>query len=161
MKKSKLVSFGLLSVLVLLSVTNTATALTWGVCDGDELKYEATKYTDTQFIIDQTLTMTVTFNVTYVDDYVTADMSEDGGPAVSVFFNTQSLDDDFGINIRPSNGLLIRYIADEQRVQSQMSMINDTISPVLDNFDISRVGNSLYISAYGSGLKFIIPMIMC
>jgi len=136
---------------VIFSVTNTAAAVTWGVSNGDDLMYEATYYIDNQFIIDQTLTMNVTFNVTYVDDYVTADMSEDGGAAVSVFFNTQSLDDDFGINIRTSNGLLIRYIADEQRVQSQMSMINDTISPVLDNFSISRVGNSLFISAYGSG----------
>ncbi len=151
MKNFKSISFGLLAVLVIFSITNTAAAVSWGVSNGDDLKYEATKYTDNQFIIDSTLTMTVTFNVTYVEDYVTADMSEDGGAAVSVFFNTQSLDDDFGINIRPSNGLFIRYIADEQRVQSQMSMINDTISPVLDNFDISRVGNSLYISAYGSG----------
>jgi len=151
MKKSKAVSFGLLAVLVIISVTNVAAAVTWGVSNGDELKYEATKYTDNQFIVDQTITMTVTFNVTYVGDYVTADMSEDGGAAFSVFLNTQSLDDDYGINIRASNGINIRYIADEQRVQSQMSLIDSTLGAVLDNFSISRAGNSLYISAYGSG----------
>ncbi len=131
-------------------VPSTAAA-TWGVSNGDELKYSATKYTDNQFIIDQTNTMTVTFNVTYVDDYVTANMSEDGGVAVSVFFNTQSLDDDYGINIRASNGINIRYIADEQRFQSQMSQINDTLGAVLANFSMLRAGNNLSISAYGSG----------
>jgi len=151
MKKSKPISFGLLAVLVIIGVTNVAAAVTWGVCNGDELKYEATKYTDNQFIVDQAITMAVTFNVTYVGDYVTADMSEDGGAAFSVFLNTQSLDDDYGINIRASNGINIRYIADEQRVQSQMSLINSTLGAVLDNFSISRGGNSLYISAYGSG----------
>jgi len=151
MKNFKSISFALLAVLVIFSVTNTATALTWGVSNGDDLKYEATKYTDNQFIIDSTLTMTVTFNVTYVEDYVTADMSEDGGATVSVFFNTQSLDDDFGINIRTSNGIFIRYIADEQRIQSQMSVINDTLGAVLTNFSITRVGNNLIISAYGGG----------
>ena len=151
MKKLKPISFAILAVLIIISATNIATAATWGVSNGDDLKYNATKYTDNQFIIDQTLTMTVTFNVTCVDDYVTADMSEDGGAAVSVFFNTQSLDDDYGINIRASFGILIRYIADEQRVQSQMSVINDTLSPVLDNFSISRVGNNFYISAHGGG----------
>ncbi len=151
MKNFKSISFGLLAVLVIFSITNTAAAVSWGVSNGDDLKYEATKYTDNQFIIDSTLTMTVTFNVTYVDDYVTADMSEDGGAAVSVFFNTQSLDDDFGINIRPSNGLLIRYIADEQRIQSQMTQLDTTLGAVLTNFSISRVGNNLLISAYGGG----------
>ena len=85
MKKSILFSFALLAILMIIGFTNMATAATWGVSNGDDLKYTATKYTDNQFIIDQTLTMTVTFNVTFVDDYVTADMSEDGGTAVSVF----------------------------------------------------------------------------
>jgi hypothetical protein len=151
MKKSKPISFALLAVLVIIGFTNTATALTWGVCEGDELKYDATKYTDNQFIPDQTLTMTVTFNVTYVGDYVNADMSEDGGAAASVFLNTQSLDPDFGINIKTTNGISIRYIADEQRVQSQMNQINNTIGSVLDNFVMSRVGNNLIVSAHGSG----------
>ena len=141
----------LLVVLTIFAVTNIASAATWGVCDGDELKYDATKYTDNQFIIDQTLTMTVTFNATYVDDYVTADMSEDGGAAVSVFLNTQSLDPDFGINIKTTNGISIRYIADDQRVQSQMNQLNNTLGSVLDNFDMSRVGNNIIISAHGSG----------
>jgi hypothetical protein len=138
-------------VLIIIGVASTATAATWGVSNGDELKYSATKYTDNQFIIDQTITMTVAFNVTYVGDYVTADMSEDGGAAVSVFLNTQSLDDDFGINIRSSNGVNIRYIADEQRIQAQMSQITSTLGAVLANFSMSRAGNNLVISAYGGG----------
>ncbi|MBY8996648.1 MAG: hypothetical protein KGD60_02865 [Candidatus Thorarchaeota archaeon] len=150
MKKTKIISFALLAVLMIIGLTNTVTALTWGVCDGDDLKYDATKYTDNQFIIDQTITMSVTFNVTFVDDYVTADMSEDGGAAVSVFLNTQSLDDTYGINIRSSNGINIRYIADDQRIQSQMTQIDNAFSPVLANFSISRVGNSILISAHGS-----------
>jgi hypothetical protein len=151
MKKYKLVSITTLAVLLIISFSNIATADAWGVCNGDDLKYEATKYTDNQFIIDQTLTMTVTFNVTFVDDYVTADMSEDGGTAFEVFLNTQSLDDTYGINIRSSNGINIRYIADEQRVQSQMTQISDAFSAVLANFSISRVANNLIISAHGSG----------
>ena len=151
MNRSKPLSLALLAVLMIIGFANITTADAWGVCDGDDLKYEATKYTDNQFIIDTTITMTVEFNVTYVDDYVTADMSEDGGAAVNVFLNTQSLDDDYGINIRTSNGINIRYIADEQRVQSQMTQIDDAFSPVLANFSISRGGNSLYISAHGSG----------
>ena len=151
MKKSKPISFTLIAVLMIIGLTNTATALSWGVCEGDDLKYDATKYTDNQFIIDQTVTMTVTFNVTYVGDYVTADMSEDGGASFNVFLNTQSLDDVYGINIKTTNGINIRYIADEQRVQSQMNQINDTLGSVLDNFVISRVGNNLIISAHGSG----------
>lgn len=151
MKKSKPISFTLLAVLMIIGLTNTATALSWGVCEGDDLKYDATRYTDNQFIIDQTVTMTVTFNVTYVGDYVTADMSEDGGASFNVFLNTQSLDDVYGINIKTTNGINIRYIADEQRIQSQMNQINDTLGSVLDNFVMSRVGNNLIISAHGSG----------
>ena len=151
MEKFKLISITTLAVLLIIGLTNIATADAWGVSDGDELKYSATKYTDNQFIIDQTLTMTVTFNVTYVDDYVTADMSEDGGVAFEVFLNTQSLNDLYGINIRASNGINIRFIADEQRIQSQMTQINNTLGAVLDNFSMSRVGNNLIISAHGSG----------
>jgi hypothetical protein len=109
--------------------------------------YEATEYIDSQFIVDQTFTMTVTFNVACVDDYFTANMSEDGGAPFNVFFNTQSLDDDFGINIRSSNGINIRYIADEQRFQAQMFQIDSTIGIVLGNYSMSRTGNSLTISA--------------
>ncbi|MHA2026373.1 MAG: hypothetical protein ACW98U_10780 [Candidatus Thorarchaeota archaeon] len=151
MKRSKPFLSMLLAALILFGITSIATAATWGVSDGDDLKYSATKYTDNQFIIDQTITMSITFNVTYVGDYVTADMSEDGGTAIEVFFNTQSLDDFYGINIKSSNGINIRFIADEQRIQSQMTMINNTLSPVLDNFSMSRVGNNLIISAHGSG----------
>lgn len=152
MKGSRTLSFALFAVLLIIGTADMATAVTWGVCDGDALKYEATEYIDNQFIIDQTVTMTVTFNVTYVGDYVTADMSEDGGAASSVFLNTQSLDDDFGINIRASFGINIRYIADEQRFQSQMSQITSALGSVLANFSMSRVGNSLTISAYGGGI---------
>ncbi|MHA2300929.1 MAG: hypothetical protein ACXACD_08230 [Candidatus Thorarchaeota archaeon] len=95
--------------------------------------------------------MTVEFNVTYVGDYVSANMSEDGGAAFNVFFNTQSLDDDFGINIRTSFGIDIRYIADEQRFQAQMTQIDNEIGSVLANYSMSRAGNSLTISAYGGG----------
>ncbi len=151
MKRSKPFFSACLAVLIIISVTNIVVAATWGVNTGDELKYNATKYTDNQFIIDQTITMTITFNVTFVEDYVTADMSEDGGTAVSVFMNTQSLEDNFGINIRTSNGIDIRYIADEQRIQSQMTQIDNAFSAVLANFSMSRVGNNLIISAHGSG----------
>ena len=151
MKRSKLFFSACLAVLIIISVTNIAAAATWGVSNGDDLKYEATYHFDNQYITGQTTTMTVTYNVTYVGDYVTADMSEDGGAAVSVFFNTQSLDDLYGINIRTSFGINIRYIADDQRIQSQMNQINSTIGAVLGNFSMSRAGNSILISAYGSG----------
>ena len=151
MKNCKIPFLIIIGFLLTLGLINTAMAVTWGVCNGDDLEFKATKYTDNEFIIDQTLTMTVTFNVTYVGDYVTADMSEDGGAAVSVFFNTQSLDDLYGINIRTSFGINIRYIADDQRIQSQMNQINSTIGAVLGNFSMSRAGNSILISAYGSG----------
>jgi hypothetical protein len=154
MKRSRAMSCGLLAVLIMVSITNTASAATWGVCEGDELKYQATMFTDNQFVVGLTVTMTVEFNVTFVDDYVTADMSEDGGAAVNVFFNTQSLDDDFGINIKSSNGINIRYIADEQRFQAQMSQISDEIGSVLGNFSMSRVDNHLIISAHGGGSAF-------
>jgi hypothetical protein len=134
---------------MILGLANAATAATWGVCVGDELKYEATRYTNNPIIIEST--MTVAFNVTDVDVSVTANMSEDGGAAVSVSFNTQSLDDDFGINIKTSNGIDIRYIADEQRFQAQMTQIDNAMSAVLANFSMSRVGNNLTISAYGGG----------
>ncbi|MHA2005456.1 MAG: hypothetical protein ACW960_15405, partial [Candidatus Thorarchaeota archaeon] len=147
----KPVAFAVFAVLMILGLANAATAATWGVCVGDELMYEATEYIDNQFIVDLTVTMTVAFNVTYVDDYVTANMSEDGGAAVSVFFNTQSLDDDFGINIRSSFGMNIRYIADEQRFQAQMTQIDNELGAVLANFSMSRAGNNLTISAYGGG----------
>ncbi|MHA2141416.1 MAG: hypothetical protein ACXADF_08425 [Candidatus Thorarchaeota archaeon] len=150
MKKSKSISFALLAVLTIISLANIATAATWGVCNGDELMYEATYHIDNQFIT-QTTTMNVSFDVTYVNDYVNADMNEDGGSAVEVFFNTQSLDDDFGINIRASNGINIRYIADEQRFQAQMTQIDNEIGAVLANFSMSRAGNNLTISAYGGG----------
>ena len=138
-------------LLITICFINTALALTWGVCEGDDLEYKATKYTDNQFFIDQTLTMTVTFNVTYVGDYVTADMSEDGGAVSSVFLNTQSVDDNYGINIRTSFGMSVRYIADEQRIQTLMTQIQNEVGAVLANFSISRNGNDLLISAYGSG----------
>ena len=150
MKKSKPFFSALLAVLMIIGAATSVAAVTWGVSDGDELKYEATKYTDNQFIIDQTLTMTVTFNVTFVDDYVTADMSWDGGTAFSVFFNTQSLNNTYGINILTTNDIMIRYIADEQRIQSQMNQITNNMG-FLANFDMSRVGNNLIISAHGSG----------
>ena len=151
MKKSKMTFFVLIGFLLTIGVINSAVAVTWGVCNGDDLEYKATKYTDNQFIIDQTITMTVTFNVTYVGDYVTADRREDGGSAVSVFLNTQSLDDVYGINIRASNNMLVRYLADEQRIQGLMTSIQNEVGTVLTNFSMSRFGNSLLISAYGGG----------
>ena len=144
-----MVFFIILGFLLTISIINTAIAVTWGVCNGDDLEYKATKYTDNLFIIDQTLTMTVTFNVTYVGDYVTADRREDGGTAVNVFLNTQSLDDLYGINIRTSNNLLVRYLADEQRIQGLMTSLQNEIGTVLANFSMSRYGNNLLISAYG------------
>ncbi|MBE0527018.1 MAG: hypothetical protein IH631_08755, partial [Candidatus Thorarchaeota archaeon] len=147
MKRSKPISFVFLAVLVIIGVANIASAVTWGVCNGDGLKYDATYHIDNQFIT----SMNVTFNVTYVGVYVTANMSEDGGAAVSVFLNTQSLDPDYGINIKTTNWIDIRYIADEQRFQAQMTQINNSMVAVLANFSMSRGGNSLYISAYGSG----------
>jgi hypothetical protein len=152
MKRSKLFFSACLAVLIIISVTNIAAAATWGVSNGDDLKYEATYHFDNQYITGQTTTMTVTFNVTYVGDYVTADMSEDGGAAVSVFLNSQSLDPDFGLNIVTTNGVDLRYIADEQRVQAQMTQITNALGD-LANFSMSRAGNSLYISAHGSGTE--------
>ncbi len=149
MKRSKIVFFLLIGFLLTIGIINTAAAVTWGVCNGDNLEYTATKYTDNQFIIDQTITLTVTFNVTYVGDYVTADRREDGGSAVSVFLNTQSLDDLYGINIRTSNSIFVRYIADEQGIQGLMTQLQNEIGTVLDNFSMSRSGNNLLISAYG------------
>ena len=149
MKKSKMTFFILIGFLLTIGLINSAVAVTWGVCNGDDLEYKATKYTDNEFIIDQTITMTVTFNVTYVGDYVTADRREDGGSAVSVFLNTQSLDDLYGINIRASNNMLVRYLADEQRIQGLMTSIQNEVGTVLTNFSMSRFGNSLLISAYG------------
>ena len=149
MKKSKIVFFILIGFLLTIGVINTAIALTWGVCNGDDLEYQATKYTDNQFIVDQTITMTVTFNVTYVGDYVTADRKEDGGTAVSVFLNTQSLDYLYGINIKSTNNILVRYLADEQRIQGLMTQIQTYVGGVLANFSMSRFGNNLLISAYG------------
>jgi len=151
MKKSKMTFFILIGFLLTIGLINSAVAVTWGVCNGDDLEYKATKYTDNQFIIDQTITMTVTFNVTSVSDSVTADRREDGGTAVSVFFNTQSLDDLYGINIRASNNILVRYLADEQRIQGLMTSIQNEVGSVLANFSMSRSGNNLLISAYGSG----------
>ena len=149
MKKSKMVYFILIGFLLTIGVINTAIAVTWGVCNGDDLEYKATKYTDNEFIIDQTITMTVTFNVTYVGDYVTADRREDGGSAVSVFLNTQSLDDLYGINIKTTNNIFVRYLADEQRIQGLMTQLQTYIGGVLGNFSMSRSGNNLLISAYG------------
>jgi len=149
MKKNKMIFFILLGFLLTIGVINTAIAVTWGVCNGDDLEYKATKYTDNIFTPDQTLTMTVTFNVTYVGDYVTADMREDGGTAVSVFLNTQSLDDLYGINIKTTNSIFVHYITDEQGLQGLMTQIQNTFGAVLDNFSISRSGNNLLISAYG------------
>jgi len=148
MKKSKMTFFILIGFLLTMGIINSAVAVTWGVCNGDDLEYKATKYTDNQFTIDQTITMTVTFNVTYVGDYVTADRREDGGSAVSVFLNTQSLDDLYGINLKASNNILIRYLADEQRVQGLMTSIQNEAG-FLDNFSMSRFGNNILISAYG------------
>ena len=148
MKKSKIIFLILIGFLLTISVINTAIAVTWGVCNGDDLEYKATKYTDNEFIIDQTLTMTVTFNVTYVGDYVTADRREDGGTAVSVFLNTQSLDDLYGINIKTTNSLFIRYLTDEQGIQGLMTQLQIRVG-ILDNFSMSRSGNNLLISAYG------------
>ena len=149
MKKSKMVYFILIGFLLTIGVINTAIAVTWGVCNGDDLEYKATKYTDNESIIDQTITMTVTFNVTYVGDYVTADRREDGGSAVSVFLNTQSLDDLYGINIKTTNNIFVRYLADEQRIQGLMTQLQTYIGGVLGNFSMSRSGNNLLISAYG------------
>ena len=149
MKKSKIAFLTLIGFLLTIGLLNTAIAATWGVCNGDDLEYKATKYTDNQSIIDQTLTMTVTFNVTSVGDFVTADRREDGGTAVSVFLNTQSLDDLYGINIRSSNNLLVRYLADEQRIQGLMTSLQNEVGTVLANFSMSRFGNNLLISAYG------------
>ena len=151
LKKSKITFLTLIGFLLTIASINTVMAATWGVCNGDDLEYKATKYTDNEFIIDQTITMTVTFNVTYVGDYVTADRREDGGSAVSVFLNTQSLDDLYGINIRTSNNLMVRYLADEQRIQGLMTSIQNEVGTVLTNFSMSRFGNSLLISAYGGG----------
>jgi hypothetical protein len=92
--------------------------------------------------------MTLTFNVTSAGDSVTADRREDGGAAVSVFLNTQSLDDLYGINIRTSNNLFVRYLADEQRIQGLMTQLQIRVG-ILDNFSMSRFGNNLLISAYG------------
>ncbi len=144
-----MVFFILIGFLLTIGVINTAIAVTWGVCNGDDLEYKATKYTDNQFVIDQTITMTVTFNVTSVGDSVTADRREDGGTAVSVFLNTQSLDDLYGINIKTTNNIFVRYLADEQRIQSLMTQIQTYIGGVLGNFSMSRSGNNLLISAYG------------
>ena len=149
MKKSKIVFLTLIGFLLTIGVMNTAIAATWGVCNGDDLEYKTTKYTDNQFIIDLTLTMTVTFNVTSVGDSVTADRREDGGTATSVYLNTQSLDDSYGINIRTTNSIFVRYLADEQRIQSLMTQIQNEIGTVLTNFSISRTGNNLLIAAYG------------
>ena len=149
MKKSKFIFSILIGFLLTISVINPAIAATWGVCNGDDLEYKATKYTDNEFIIDQTLTMTLTFNVTSVGDFVTADRRENGSAAVSVFLNTQSLDDLYGINIRTSNNLLVRYLADEQRIQGLMTSLQNEVGTVLANFSMSRFGNSLLISAYG------------
>lgn len=151
MKKSKPIAIAILAVLMIIGFADTASAATWGVCEGDELKYQATMFTDNQFIVGLTVTMTVEFKVTFVDDYVNANMSEDGGAAVSVFLNTQSIDDDFGINIRSSNSVNIRYIADEERFQAQMSQISSALGSVLANFSMSRVDNHLIIAAYGGG----------
>ncbi|MBY8979333.1 MAG: hypothetical protein KGD72_02980, partial [Candidatus Lokiarchaeota archaeon] len=71
MKKSKMTFFILIGFLLTIGIINSAVAVTWGVCNGDDLEYKATKYTDNELFIDQTITMTVTFNVTYVGDYVT------------------------------------------------------------------------------------------
>ena len=148
MKKSKMTFFILIGFLLTIGIINSAVAVTWGVCNGDDLEYKATKYTDNELFIDQTITMTVTFNVTYVGDYVTADRREDGGSAVSVFLNTQSLDDSYGINIKTSNSIFVRYLADEQRVQTLMTQIQNEAG-FLDNFSMSRFGNNILISAYG------------
>jgi len=59
--------------------------------------------------------------------------------------------DSYGINIRTSFGMSVRYIADEQRIQTLMTQIQSEIGAVLANFSMSRVGNNLLISAYGSG----------
>ena len=143
-----MVFFIILGFLLTISIINTAIAVTWGVCNGDDLEYKATKYTDNLFVIDQTLTMTVTFNVTYVGDYVTADRREDGSTAVSVFLNTQSLDPLYGINIETTNSIFVRYLADEQRIQGLMTQLQTRVG-ILDNFSMSRYGNNLLISAYG------------
>ena len=149
MKKNKIIFLTVIGFLLTIGVINPVIAATWGVCNGDDLEYKATKYTDNQFIIDQTLTLTVTFNVTSVGDSVNADRRDDGGSAVSVFLNTQSLDDLYGINIRASNNLLVRYLADEQRIQGLMTSIQNEVGTVLANFSMSRFGNSLLVSAYG------------
>ena len=149
MKKSKIAFLTLTGFLLTIGLLNTTIAVTWGVCNGDDLEYKATKYTDTIFTPDQTLTMTVTFNVTSVGDSVTADRREDGGTAVSVYLNTQSLDPLYGINIKTTNNIFVRYLADEQRIQSLMAQIQTYIGGVLSNFSMSRSGNNLLISAYG------------
>ena len=151
MKKSKMTFFILIGFLLTIGLINSVVAVTWGVCNGDDLEYKATKYTDNQFIIDQTITLTVTFNITSVSDSVTADRRDDGGTAVSVFLNTQILDDLYGINIRESNNILVRYLADEQRIQGLMTSIQNEVGTVLANFSLSRSGNNLLISAYGGG----------
>ena len=148
MKKSKIAFLTLTGFLLTIGLLNTAIAVTWGVCNGDDLEYKATKYTDTIFTPDQTLTMTVTFNVTSVGDSVTADRREDGGTAVSVYLNTQSLDPLYGINIITTNNIFVRYLADEQRIQGLMTQLQTRVG-ILDNFSMSRSGNNLLISAYG------------
>ena len=149
MKKSKIAFLTLIGFLLTIGLLNTAIAVTWGVCNGDDLEYKATIYTDNQYFIDQTFTMTVTFNVTSVGDSVTADRREDGGTAISVYLNTQSLDDSYGINIRTSNSIFVRYLADEQRIQGLMTQIQNEVGTVLTNFSMSRFGNNLLIAAYG------------
>ena len=149
MKKSKIAFLTLIGFLLTIGLLNTAIAVTWGVCNGDNLEYKATIYTDNQYFIDQTFTMTVTFNVTSVGDSVTADRREDGGTAISVYLNTQSLDDSYGINIRTSNSIFVRYLADEQRIQGLMTQIQNEVGTVLTNFSMSRFGNNLLIAAYG------------
>ncbi|MHA2300930.1 MAG: hypothetical protein ACXACD_08235 [Candidatus Thorarchaeota archaeon] len=42
MKKSKPISLMLFTVLMIVGLADVAAAATWGVCVGDELKYEAT-----------------------------------------------------------------------------------------------------------------------
>ncbi|MHA2006631.1 MAG: Loki-CTERM sorting domain-containing protein [Promethearchaeota archaeon] len=149
MKNTKLkftISFIFLSIV---ATFNSVNAAVWGVCNGDDLKYNATHYIDNQFLIDSTTTMTVSFNVTFSNDYVTANMSVDGGPASSVFLNTQSLNPNYGINIKTTNGINTRYIADEQRIQTFMSQLQNTVGAVLSNFTMTRYQNNVLVTAYG------------
>ena len=63
---------------------------------------------------------------------------------------TGVFDPDFGINIKTTNGISVRYIADEGRIITLKGQLVNEMA----GFTVERVGNNLTVTGSGSGWTY-------